>query len=232
MQKINKEQLQEVLNYCDIQEKSILLLMFETGMSVNDICRLNYEDFLISLSEYSPDEEVSPYLDDILMKTRCRYDIIGEFEMEDVGGNPYKIYCTDICIHSLIDWLYVRSGPEYVVFEQPLFLGFPNRTRITTTHITSIFRRLQYESGVPLEPVDLRRLYFDNLLSVGVPVDDIMFYLGFDFNPDIYIEKKSMKDNYIDALKKLSSNQRNKVCMEDHRYYLDEIRSKLPYGLI
>ena len=52
MSKITRTDLEEVLKYCNQEEKALLLLMYSSGLHVDFICELTHFDFTLSVHEY------------------------------------------------------------------------------------------------------------------------------------------------------------------------------------
>ena len=201
---LKKNNLREFLKFCNTKEKAIISLMYSSGMNAEEICNLTYFDFLSSVAEYCKDGDVNPFnLGEICLKIRGRTDIIGTFDRLNAKTDfPFVTYCTVDCMQQIMDWLYLVHGPLGSNVDEPLFFSNDGK-KITTEDITSIFKRISYESGIIIQPIDLKRLFVEILISAGVLIDTIMFSLGFEFNPallDNYtMDKWFLKSVYMNA---------------------------------
>lgn len=228
---LSKVKLREILEFCSLREKAIVSLMYSSGMTARDICGLKYFDFLSSVTKYCLESDISPdNLGDICLNLRGRDDIIGEWDMSNNNGNfTYMTFCPVDCMHSIMDWLYLLKGSESINIDEQLFHDF-NGKRITIEEIDLIFGRLSDESGIMIQSIDLRRLFVEKMISAGVLYDNIMLYLGFEFNPkvlDTYtMDRCELKRDYISATMDLRIVRPMECLMVDeHLISLDEART-------
>ena len=183
---LTKNQLRKFLKFCDLRENAIVSLIYSSGMTAKEICNLTFFDFLSSVAEYYKDSDVSPFnLGEICLNLRGRDDIIGVWDSYNNNSDfPYVTFCPVDCMHKIMDWLYFLKGSECINIDEQLFHDF-NGKKITIEEIESILIRLSYESGIMIQSIDLRRLFVEKLISSGVLYDNIMYYLGFEFNPSV-----------------------------------------------
>lgn len=225
-----EEYKEDVLNCWNVHGLAMLLLISNSGMSIDAICQLDYYNFLLSISKYFfYGSSTSPfYINEIYMQLRSREDIVGHWRLYNTKKDvSYITFSNPKTMHAIMDSLYLRKGSREIDPKEPLFVGRKG-DRITKEDVETMFQT--YSVGNGPSPNDLREHFVDKLRSAGLPNEKIQYFLGEEgYDPSVSFfltgNYNDLKSDYEKAFQS-STNElvKLKIPLDQYRYLLDEIR--------
>jgi len=139
-----------------LRDKTILEILFSTGLRVAELVALNKEQF-----------------DSIWNKEDFELGIVGK------GNHPRTVYFSKRALEWLKKYLKNRKDRQ-----KALFINYRSRTkeenRLTTRSIERIIKKYSIKAGIPITttPHTLRHSYATDLLNQGVDLRSIQEFLG------------------------------------------------------
>jgi len=159
---LNLEQIQKLLEAPDssnptgLRDKTILEILFSTGLRIAELVSLNREQF-----------------DSVWDKQDFELGVMGK------GNRPRTVYFSERALEWLKKYLKTRGDKE-----KALFVNYRSRSqdenRLTPRSIERIIKKYAILAGVPIftTPHTLRHSYATDLLSQGVDLRSIQEFLG------------------------------------------------------
>ncbi len=187
---LNFEQIEKLLDMPDISEisglrnRTIMELLFSTGMRVSELTSLNAKNFNIS--------ELKK-----IQKDGMEFNIYGK------GGSARPIFISERALSWLIRYLDKRKD-----MLPPLFINYQKNNdlecdhRLTTRSVETMVKKYTIMAGLPVDatPHTLRHSYATDLLNQGADLRSVQELLG---HKDIgttqiytHVTNKQLKDVY------------------------------------
>lgn len=145
----NKEHIRKALKYCNLRDKSIILLQFSSGMKAADIRNLTYGQFYDAIKEYLHFQVKEMFnIDKIYNQLKTREDIIGIWNITHSNHDINYLTCNSSeSIKSIIDYLLERNNKKPITsFDEPLFIA--NGNKIEEHTFSNIYRRINQRANL------------------------------------------------------------------------------------
>jgi integrase len=244
MKKLEISDLKEIMKDCNLRDKAVILLMFSSGMSAADVCELNYEDFFLSISEYSgiDVEGFLPFywtffVNKVSERVEGRNDLVGTWNIKrPKTGVNYVTFNSNESTHSILNYLINRKCDvkKTISFQEPLFTD-EKGNRISKEHISTIFKGMSSKTGKNITAHQLRMLFVEILCDHGADKNFVETVLGHKishFEPES--DKNLLKDKYLKFGDYLTLEEDFKYFNYKHQIFLElmEMMNSKEYQLL
>lgn len=227
----NKEHIRKALKYCNLRDKSIILLQFSSGMKAADIRNLTYGQFYSAIKEYLHLQIKEIFnIDKIHNQLKTREDIIGIWNITHSNHDITYLTCNSSESNkSIIDYLLERNNKKPITsFDESLFIA--NGNKIEEHTFSNIYRRINQRANLGyrnekrnfLTSNIPRQMFRRALLISDVDFLAIELMLGhkIDNIKSIYYKNNptALKTEYIKGLKNITLEKIKKEIVTTERY--------------
>ena len=224
------EDINHLLKYANLTYTAIILLGLSSGMSRAEICSLTFEDFYKAI-------QLNPYpetLDELLIKIRELTDIIPLWQIKRVKTDKqYFTFSSPESTEAIINYIddLNRRNKKLIMNNRKSQLKLtPNTQLFLSRHMTGMsetvmsiaYKRLNEKAGfekidrkVFIRPHILRKIFASTLEKNKMPHLMTRWMMGhmLDSTTSAYFkaDPESIKEEYIQILSHLTTNQKIKV---------------------
>lgn len=226
---ITKEDIQQVLEHCNLKMKAVILFMCSSGTAIKEVSTLTIQDFIDSLSEYHDNEQIFLLVRELLKKD----NLVPTFHItRQKTDTPYFTFCSPEATHYILLYLHHRLMNKGISsLDERLF-------DVGTDALTTNFRRLNdkcefgwmRDTHRYFHSHALRKFFATSLLGAGVSELTIDFLEGRSISGvhGAYFKPspKQLRQVYINALEYITilSEFRFNTINSDEKIELERYR--------
>lgn len=194
---LNKGDIEKLVESSNLRDRTFVLLQFTSGMSTIDICKLDYDDFLESISEHLNVDEIMPCnVAEISNYLKNKNNLIGTWHLtRSKTGRTYTTFNSSESTHTILDYLVDRSKDVGFIFQDdPLFVG-GDGNKISRDEL----KLIGSENGSYFRPHHLRKAFVRTLYDQGASKHFVSKLLGHSASfDDIYFKQDmdGLKNTY------------------------------------
>lgn len=230
---INKEQIEEALEYSNIRDKAIILLHMSSGMEATELRKLTFGDFIESVKDYV---DLKP--EDYLNISKLREELVkinepvGTWKINKTRTNKkYVTFNTPESVNAILHYLIDRERTNKMIksLKDPLFVNSQNKAMNVSAH-GSMFKRVNERANFGhitdkrrfFSSTMLRKYFKTQLSEYGLENATINTLLGQKLNynsSDLSDAKiRELKSKYIFAIENLSLENPKTISLTTNEY--------------